>query len=86
MSNIEFVKTYSQNSVREILADKFGQTLTSQEIEEMECNLLQLLELFINNQLTNEKEIKDESSYFSKSFNRDARRRVLSGCTIGQAA
>ena len=86
MSKTETVKKISLKSVREVLALNVSQKLTTNEIEEMEYELLKMLELLINVELSNFKEIKDESSYFSKSFNRDARRRVLSGCTIGQAA
>ena len=86
MSKTETVKKISPKSVREVLALNFSQKLTTNEIEEMEYELLKMLELLINVELSNFKEIKNESSYFSKSFNRDAGRRVLSGCTIGQAA
>lgn len=86
MSKTETVKKISPKSVREVLALNFSQKLTTNEIEEMEYELLKMLELLINVELSNFKEIANESCYFSKSINRDARGRVLSGGTIGQAA
>lgn len=86
MSKTEAVKKTSPKSVREVLALNFSQKLTTNEIEEMECELLKMLELLVNVELSNFKEIANESCYFSKSFNRNAGRRVLSGCPIGQVA
>lgn len=86
MSKTETVKKTSPKSVREVLALNFSQKLTANEIEEMECELLKMLELLVNVELSNFKEIANESCYISKSINRDAGRRILSGCTIGQAA
>ena len=86
MSKTESVKKISSKSVREVLALNFNQKLTTDEIEQMECELLKMLELLVNVELSNFKEIANESSYISKSFNGDAGRRVLSGCTIGQVA
>lgn len=86
MSKTESVKKISSKSVREVLALNFSQKLTTDEIEQMECELLKMLELLVNVELSNFKEVANESSYFSKSFNGDAGRRVFSGCPIGQAA
>lgn len=86
MSKTESVKKISSKSVREVLALNFNQKLTTNEIEQIECELLKMLELLVNVELSNFKEIANESGYISKSFNGDAGRRVLSGCTIGQVA
>lgn len=86
MSKTESVKKISSKSVREVLALNFSQKLTTDEIEQMECELLKMLELLVNVELSNFKEIANESGYISKSFNGDAARRVLSGCPIGQVA
>ena len=86
MSKIESVKKASKKSLKEILALNFSQKLTTNEIEKMEYELLKMLELLVNVELSNFKEIANESGYISKSFNGDAARRVLSGCPIGQVA
>lgn len=86
MSKTETVKKTSPKSVREVLALNFSQKLTTNEIEEMECELLKMLELLVNVELSNFKEIANESCYFSSGINRDAGRRVFFGCTIGQVA
>lgn len=86
MSKTESVKKISSKSVREVLALNFNQKLTTDEIEQMECELLKMLELLVNVELSNFKEIANESCYFSSGINGNARRRVLSGCTIGQVA
>ena len=86
MSKTESVKKISSKSVREVLALNFNQKLTTNEIEQIECELLKMLELLVNVELSNFKDIANESGYISKSFNGDAGRRVLSGCTIGQVA
>lgn len=86
MSTTETVKKTSPKSVKEVLALNFSQKLTTNEIEEMECELLKMLDLLVNVELSNFKEIANESSYFSKSFNRDAGRRIFSGCPIRQVA
>lgn len=86
MSKTESVKKISSKSVREVLALNFNQKLTTDEIEQMECELLKMLELLVNVELSNLKEIANESCYFSSGINGNAGRRVLSGCTIGQVA
>lgn len=86
MSKTETVKKTSPKSVREVLALNFSQKLTTNEIEEMECELLKMLELLVNVELSNFKEIANESCYFSSCTNGNAGRRVLSGCPIGQIA
>lgn len=86
MSKTESVKKISSKSVKEVLALNFNQKLTTDEIEQMECELLKMLELLVNVELSNLKEIANESCYFSSGINGNAGRRVLSGCTIGQVA
>lgn len=86
MSKTESVKKISSKSVREVLALNFNQKLTTDEIEQMECELLKMLELLVNVELSNLKEIANESCYFSSGINGNVGRRVLSGCTIGQVA
>lgn len=86
MSKTETVKKTSLKSVRDVLALNFSQKLTTNEIEQMECELLKMLDLLVNVELSNFKEIANESGYISKSFNGDSARRVLSGCPIGQVA
>ena len=86
MSKTESVKKISSKSVKEVLALNFNQKLTTDEIEQMECELLKMLELLVNVELSNLKEIANESCYFSSGINVNAGRRVLSGCTIGQVA
>lgn len=78
MSKTETVKKTSLKSVKEVLALNFSQKLTTNEIEEMECELLKMLDLLVNVELSNFKEIANESCYFGSGFNRDARGRVLS--------
>ena len=58
MSKTETVKKISLKSVREVLALNVSQKLTTNEIEEMEYELLKMLELLINVELSNFKEIK----------------------------
>lgn len=86
MSKTESVKKISSKSVREVLALNFNQKLTADEIEQMECELLKMIELLVNVELSNFKEIANESCYFSSGINGNAGRRVLFGCPIGQIA
>lgn len=86
MSKTETVKKTSPKSVKEVLALNFSQKLTTNEIEEMECELLKMLDLLVNVELSNFKEIANESCYFGSGINGNAGRRVLSECTIGQVA
>ena len=68
MSKTESVKKISSKSVREVLALNFNQKLTTDEIEQMECELLKMLELLVNVELSNFKEIANESCYFTGSL------------------